>query len=296
MASVVGASLVAVLVAAAAAAAQGPSWSDPAGDAFLAPDILLVSGNWNADNTVSFAVIMGQERLYGGESVTIYLDVDLSGATGDRGADYAITLNRMTWTGYTQALTRWTGSGWVDAPSSTLTWVAPANGVAGGISRADIGWPAAGVDFWVHTVHTEPSLNRYYDFAPNGGYYSLRPPSSVGGAHGPGVSAPSPPPSAASPRLLTRRVRARSGRVAVRLSCPPTAAPCGGRLDLRSRAGALLGRAPYAVAPGTSTLVRVRLTRRGRALAARRGPLRVTLQIGWANGIARRAVTVVGPR
>ena len=100
--------------------------------------------------------------------------------------------------------------------------------------------------------------------------------------------------AAPSVSIATRRTRLRRGRVAVRLRCSGTGGRCRGILRLRAR-GVTIASGAFSVAGGKQRTVRLKATRRGRALVARRGKLRATATAGprgQARAAARRTILV----
>src|SRR5262249_47294615 len=89
-------------------------------------------------------------------------------------------------------------------------------------------------------------------------------------------------------RISGKVVDVKHGRVSITVSCPATATThCIGDLSLR-RAGRGLGSAHYDVAPGTRSMLRVKLAKTSHHLAGRSG--RVTVVAVAATGPAQRIV------
>jgi hypothetical protein len=88
------------------------------------------------------------------------------------------------------------------------------------------------------------------------------------------------------------------GVVRVPLRCAASSR-CTGRVRLVARGSrvaqaAAPGGTRFAIAAGRSKAVRVRLTRRGRAVLRRAGRMRVVVAVAGRGGVARRAVTLRG--
>jgi Ca2+-binding RTX toxin-like protein len=90
-----------------------------------------------------------------------------------------------------------------------------------------------------------------------------------------------------------RRARVVGGQVLVPLSCPRKSRPrCSGRLRVRRRGGATLGRTRYRIRRGGRLTVRVPLSRPGRRLVARPGHLRVEVLARERDSRGRPKVTL----
>jgi hypothetical protein len=91
----------------------------------------------------------------------------------------------------------------------------------------------------------------------------------------------------------------KSGVVSVRLRCAGPSR-CSGRVRLLARGGrsaqaaAALGSARFAIAAGRTKAVRVRLSRRGRAMLRSAHRVRVTVAVATPGRVVRRAVTLRG--
>jgi hypothetical protein len=126
----------------------------------------------------------------------------------------------------------------------------------------------------------------------------------------PPAPAPAPPPPATAPsarpaqvKLLGRRGRLdRRGRVRVALRCPrAAAAACSGRATLRpARRSRRLARKRFAVQPGRTSSVRMRIRKGARRAvvrkAYRRGRYRARLAVRTPAGIATRSLALVPAR
>jgi hypothetical protein len=88
----------------------------------------------------------------------------------------------------------------------------------------------------------------------------------------------------------------RRRRTALTLGCPAAAAgPCAGEVVLRA-GGLRLGRAPFAVAPGRTKVVRVTLTRAGLRALRRARSLRVRAALTARNTRPSTATFTLRPR
>lgn len=125
------------------------------------------------------------------------------------------------------------------------------------------------------------------------------------GAYEHGAVAPPPPPvqpggdqpgGVATARVGKRGLRARAGRVPVRISCPAGGGGCLGEVGLLSR-DRPLGARGFELAAGGRTKARVKLARSARRALARRGSLRtrvlVTSQVSATETTSRAARTKI---
>jgi hypothetical protein len=93
-------------------------------------------------------------------------------------------------------------------------------------------------------------------------------------------------------------IKARTAKVtgdsaALRISCPAiSAGNCTGVLVLRTTKGTKLGRSRYALAPGASATVKVKLARGVRRLASRKGRLSTVAVASAKGNVAQSSRTV----
>ena len=172
-AAITALALVAGAVGPAAAAAN--PWTDPANDAGFAPDIRTVYGDLRSADTIGVAMALGQQGLYGGDHVEVYVDSDLNQATGENGLDYRLSASRQLNGNLVQTLARWAGGWQVESAQDQMAWQVQGNTVAMAVTRARIGASAAGVDLLVAGRRTNQGTFHYVDFAPDAGRYQLRP-------------------------------------------------------------------------------------------------------------------------
>jgi hypothetical protein len=115
-----------------------------------------------------------------------------------------------------------------------------------------------------------------------------------------GGGSPEAGPGGDGALMAARSLRAsQRGVVRVPLRCAASNR-CSGRVRLLARGGqaaqaaASLGGARFTIGAGRSKAVRVRLSRRGRAVLRREGRVRVVVALVGRGGVARRAVTLRG--
>lgn len=85
------------------------------------------------------------------------------------------------------------------------------------------------------------------------------------------------------PAVSAKKLNAKAGKVKVRVSCE-SAVDCRGVLAIKFEKRLVLGKSSYAVAPGKSKLIAVKLTKRGRRLLDKRTKVRATVTVTPATG------------
>ena len=159
------AALAAALVVAAPASTQG-RYTDKAGDAGAAPDIVgvTVSGDRNGGNLV-FRITDASLNNQADVLTWLYLDTDLNPATGspaDNGADYVFVVGEKE---SSYGFGRWSGSRWDETPYTTVAVYSDPHGVTISVNRSELG-NTGEFDFWVQTVDMATLQT---DEAPDGG-------------------------------------------------------------------------------------------------------------------------------
>jgi hypothetical protein len=136
------AALLAAFVAAAGAAANSGTFTDPAGDAAGAPDITAVTVNDSATGLLQIGVTVTGLTVTTPTELALFFDTDRNSATGDNGWEYSLMVMHDS-TGGEYDLLHWTGSAFevLDAPSMTLA-------VSGDVytfslSKTELGSPAS---------------------------------------------------------------------------------------------------------------------------------------------------------
>jgi hypothetical protein len=103
------------------------------------------------------------------------------------------------------------------------------------------------------------------------------------------------PASAPKPSLRSSRLSVSKNRIAVKLSCPKGGDTCRGKLSLRTagkvKVGAkrvlvTIGSASYAVSPGKSSTVRLKVRSKGRSLMRKHKSVRVRVSVTPTGGKA----------
>lgn len=149
------------------------SYSDPAGDSAVAPDITTVSLSNTEDGTTTFKIGVGNYSSSFPQfptallvAVTVWLDLDKNAATGDDGDEAMIILDSLG----TTSLDRWNGTELVEVPQPQLS-SSFANGVITfTVSRSEL-MDTKGFGFSVMSMYLPgpPGGLISVDFAPNVG-------------------------------------------------------------------------------------------------------------------------------
>lgn len=162
--------LLAVVVASACllgSAGADMAFTDPAGDAAVAPDVTGVAVSNDAGGNILFHITLTNftpESL-----VRVYLDTDKNASTGDEGSDYLVDLGqsadraRLGW-----ALGQWNGTDWVDAAQhSTVSVDFNATHADIRINKSDLGGTGGfGFQVWTKRYVADAVTGR--DYAPDG--------------------------------------------------------------------------------------------------------------------------------
>lgn len=129
----------AALVAVPLAVADA-NFTDPAGDANGAPDVVAVVVANDSKNRVAFEIeLAGDQRLPDDGEIALMIDTDKNPETGRGGWDYFVIVASDE----SSMLRRWDGTQWVDAPSTTArAWVIGGY-VQYSIDRSELGNSAA---------------------------------------------------------------------------------------------------------------------------------------------------------
>lgn len=131
----VGLAAAAALVVVPLAGADA-NFTDPAGDAGGAPDVIGVVVSNDALNRVAFEFeLAGKQPLAADGEIGLVLDTDQNAETGLNGWDYLIVLAGDEST----ALLAWNGTDWAEAPSATAQASFYDGYVLYGINRSELG-------------------------------------------------------------------------------------------------------------------------------------------------------------
>jgi hypothetical protein len=169
--------LLVVLTAAAALALAGGASSrvlanggdappDPAGDSGSAPDLTTLSvENDDAGKLMWRIGIANRAALLTGDLVDILIDADAKDSTGQDGFEYVIQVDPTQQT----ALASWTGSGWQDTRSGTVS-----SSFSAGVLTVSVDFRELGsefVRFYVLSARnaTQPGFD--FDASPNDGSF-----------------------------------------------------------------------------------------------------------------------------
>jgi hypothetical protein len=170
--------LVAGLIGASAYAGTSTTFTDETGDnpGGAAPDVThtIVSID---DGTIRLEVeTPNRQSLAPTDGITVYLNTDLDGTTGEAGSDYRIEAYGGA---AGVALSRWTGSAWVPAGVASFT-ASFSGGIDARFRASDLGIDA-GFSFFVYSA----ADNQDADYAPSnataGGRYTFDPTADVDG-------------------------------------------------------------------------------------------------------------------
>jgi hypothetical protein len=211
--------IVCVVVAAAALFASGASsatspFTDPVGDAGVAPDItnVVVSDDSHGVATVSVTTA----GFTPGDDVIVTLDADKNASTGDDGVDYYYEAYYNVDGSRGWDAERWTGSEWKTTPDSkTETYSRSGNVFTWTFSQTDIGG-STGFTFFVFSTHEDTGGNVLgHDYAPDGGGWSFVFTKSQGDVEPPTVTASPAHGKAKKPTRLHYHVGDNSGKVGV---------------------------------------------------------------------------------
>jgi hypothetical protein len=159
LAAVAVAALIIVGVAGGAAAANGFSWTDPAGDSGNAPDVTGIAVTNDDAGKITFKLTYGNRPagLTADDQVQVWLDADESASTGDEdGFDYVLVLD-ASGTFVKHATT----AGLEDTPHSTLS--GSADGTTASINRIELANTSA-FHFYVVTL---TRVDKSRDIAPD---------------------------------------------------------------------------------------------------------------------------------
>ncbi len=155
------------------------TFSDPSGDTSGAPDITTVVVSDESAGRITFRIsFANQPELAADSQLNVWLDTDLSDATGSQGLDYLIVV-----VGASRQfdVARWNGSDWdYSVPSSTVS-VSFRDGVTISVGRSELGG-TSGFNFLVGGVQGVSGQAGNIDYGPDSGRWSYR------------LSAPPPPP------------------------------------------------------------------------------------------------------
>ena len=184
-------------------AAADQEYADPVGDAGVGTDIATVTVRNDPTSGGITIQIQSASPIVGNHAVAVFIDADRNQSTGDDGDEYWFYGGPMVGSGFFA----WNGSAFAEAnPPSFWAGRAAANVNEFRINRADIG-NVSGFNFSVVSIGFEPPSIRFWDAAPNSGYWSYdlaTPPPP-----------PPPPPVVVAPQIgapLTVPMRAVAGK------------------------------------------------------------------------------------
>ena len=130
----------AIALVAVPLAAADADFTDPAGDANGAPDVVGVVVANDSKNRVAFEIeLAGSQMLSDDAEISVAIDTDKNAETGRNGWDYYLVVANDG----SSVLRSWDGTQWVDAPSTTARAFVIAGFVLYGIDRSELGNTAA---------------------------------------------------------------------------------------------------------------------------------------------------------
>jgi len=140
------------------------NYTDPAGDANGAPDVIDVSVFNDAFNRIIFAArIAGNAAMAADGEVTFVVDSDNNGETGSNGWDFWLVLDGTEkWNLYS-----WNGTEWVEAPSTTVKAYFLDEVVFFAVDRSELG-NTASLNFYVEANKIAGDTVVATDTAPDG--------------------------------------------------------------------------------------------------------------------------------
>lgn len=156
------------LSGAGAAGAVG-RYSDPSGDGKGSADVTGVSVASDANGQILLTISTASHPEEQGGAVVLFLDTDVStasGAPGTLGADFLLGVEAD---GY--GFGRWTGSAWDwDTPHSTVRVMTNATGEMFSVNRSELG-STESFNFWVRAVRGDAASGQLDD-APDDGAFN----------------------------------------------------------------------------------------------------------------------------
>lgn len=177
-------------------AAADQSYADPGGDAGAGTDIIAVTVRNDPASGAIAIQVASASPIVANHAVAIFIDADRNQSTGSDGDDYWMFGGPMTGV----AFFAWNGSSFVRAsPPSFSVGAVGANASEFRFNRADIG-NVAGFNFAAVSISIDSSSVKFWDVAPDRGYYSYElaaPPPP------PPPPAPAPPPVVVKPVIGT---------------------------------------------------------------------------------------------
>jgi hypothetical protein len=230
------------------------NFTDPAGDANGAPDLLGVVVSNDATNRVAFSIKHAAKAvLAADQEVWVWLNSDDNGETGDNGWDHVAWVSNDDY-----GLDRWDGAKWAEAPVTTARVYQVPGQILFGIDRSELG-ATASFDLYVEGGKWQGEEQVASDVAPDGdAVWSYATVSKTLALTADAV-VPKPKPPVAGKKFtaefFAERVDSIEPLHAPKLSCVVTVA--------NKR---ILTRVAGALGFGTCTVARVPLTAKGKLL------------------------------